>query len=171
MAFTFSKLATVSVGSGGAATISFLNIPQNYKDLVIKLSNRTTIAAIYASDSFTLNSSTTGYSFKILSGNGASASSASGTGGNFGYIDGDGASATANTFGNVEIYIPNYTSSNNKSISVDAINENNATTAYATLSANLWSSPTAISSIIFTANGSSYAQYTTATLYGIRAEV
>jgi hypothetical protein len=36
-------------------------------------------------------------------------------------------SGTSNTFSSTEIYIPNYTSSNNKSVSVDSVTENNAT--------------------------------------------
>jgi hypothetical protein len=55
------------------------------------------------------------------------------------------ATATANTFGNTEFYIPNYTSSNYKSFSVDGVTENNATAAFA-LYAGLWSNTAAITS-------------------------
>jgi hypothetical protein len=55
---------------------------------------------------------------------------------------------TANTFANVEVYIPNYTSTNQKSVSADAVSEQNATTAYMALTAQLWSNlTTAITSI------------------------
>jgi hypothetical protein len=49
----------------------------------------------------------------------------------------DRASATAGTFSNSEIYIPNYTSSNQKSFSSDSVTENNATSAIAILSARI----------------------------------
>ena len=39
---TMTKLATVTVGSGGSSTITFSNIPQNYTDLVVKASLRGT---------------------------------------------------------------------------------------------------------------------------------
>ena len=41
---TFSKITTVTVGSGGAANITFSSIPQVYTDLCIKISARTTNA-------------------------------------------------------------------------------------------------------------------------------
>jgi hypothetical protein len=37
-----------------------------------------------------------------------------------------GANSTASTFSNGEVYFPNYTSSNNKSFSADAVSEKNA---------------------------------------------
>ena len=40
MADTFVKIATVTVGSGGAATIDFSSIPSTYTDLCIKHSLR-----------------------------------------------------------------------------------------------------------------------------------
>jgi len=44
MAYTYSKIATYTVGSGGVATVSFLNIPQNYTDLILKASIRSSIS-------------------------------------------------------------------------------------------------------------------------------
>jgi hypothetical protein len=78
------------------------------------------------------------------------------------------ATSTANTFGNVAIYIPNYTSSNNKSISVDGVGENNATTAFADLYAGLWANSSAITSITLYNIISDFAEFSTATLYGIK---
>ena len=37
---TMTPIQTVTVGSGGAANITFSNIPQTYTDLVIKISAR-----------------------------------------------------------------------------------------------------------------------------------
>ena len=42
MATTYKAIATVTVGSGGAANIEFTSIPATYTDLVIHLSGRTT---------------------------------------------------------------------------------------------------------------------------------
>ena len=79
--------------------------------------------------------------------------------------------ATSNTFSNTEMYIPNYTSSNNKSVLIDGVTENNATTAYAYLFTGVWSNTAPISSIRFRFSGGGggvFAQHSTATLYGIR---
>jgi hypothetical protein len=76
--------------------------------------------------------------------------------------------STANTFASGEIYIPNYAGSTNKSISADTAGEANTTVAYAQISAELWSNTSAITSITIYSNVGNLAQYTTATLYGIK---
>jgi hypothetical protein len=171
MAFTFSKLASTTVGSGGSASVTFNNIPQNYKDLVIKFSARGGAAGFPRFD-ISFNGSTSSSSGIRLTGNGtAAASSGIPNSPTTGYGGTSGGNDTASTFTNGEIYIPNYTSSNYKSYSVDNVGENNATAALGALVANLWSSPTTITSITFADGNSSFQQYSTFTLYGIRAEV
>ncbi len=55
MAISLTKIDSISVGSGGQRTLLFSNIPQTYKDLIIKISNRnaTTIdgAVVYLNGS------------------------------------------------------------------------------------------------------------------------
>jgi len=160
-------IRTVTVGSGGAANIEFTSIPQTYTDLVVKLSARSTSTNTFENYILTFNgSSQTGMSGRHLYGTGSAAGSGS-------YSSGDGsifsvpANVTASTFGNAEIYIPNYTSSNNKSISIDNVSENNATAGQQNLQASLWSNSAAITSIRFALSGGNYAQYSTATLYGV----
>ena len=50
------------------------------------------------------------------------------------------------------MYIPNYTGSTNKSISVDSVTENNATNNLMNIQAGLWSNTAAITSILFTSD-------------------
>jgi len=171
MANTFKAIATVTVGSGGASSIDFTSIPSTYTDLVIKLSGRTTNANLQDYLAMQFNGSGgTAYSHSDLTGNGSSAQSTIQTGLDryyFTYVL-NGATSTSNTFSNVDVYIPNYASSNYKSISSDGVPENNTTgITYTTLSAGLWSSTAAITSINFVASGS-FVQYSTATLYGIK---
>lgn len=166
----YIPISTVTVGSGGAASIDFTNIPQNYTDLVMKVSWRTTAAVTANIGYITFNANTSGYSHKFVQGDGSGASSGGYTGANsknVGIIP--GSSATANTFSNNEVYIPNYISSNYKSYSVDSVGENNATTSYAMLLGGLWSNTSPVTSIKFEEqNGATIAQHSTATLYGIR---
>lgn len=169
MASTLVALQTVTVGAGGASSISFTSIPQTYNDLVVKYSGRSTYA-LSASDVYmTFNSSTTGYSGKLLYGTGSGTGSASQTSGSSfnwtGFIP--GANATSSTFGNNEFTITNYSGSTNKSLSIDGVSENNGTEAYQALVANLWSNTEAITSITLTPAYGNFAQYSTATLYGI----
>jgi hypothetical protein len=79
-----------------------------------------------------------------------------------------GNSSTANTFGNALIYISNYASSNAKSVSIEAVAENNATTARQDLNAALWNNSAAITSIALTwEQATNFAVGSSATLYGI----
>ena len=169
MANTYIAIATVTVGAGGASTIDFSSIPGTYTDLCILLSGRSIRSAVNDVLYMTFNGSTSGYASRIIEGNGSSATAYGGSGSAFSDILGiPAASSTASTFGSVSIYIPNYTSSNNKAISADSVGENDATTAYADLYAGLWSNSSAITSISLYNIISNFAEYSTATLYGIK---
>jgi hypothetical protein len=162
-------IQTVTVGAGGASSIDFTSIPQTYTDLVIRVSTRSTDSGDNAFGLRFNGSSTAAYSMRRLWGNGSGAFSGSSTSVNNmeGILGVNPSGSTASTFGNVEIYIPNYTSSNNKSVSIDAVNENNATTAYAELYAGLWSNTSAITQVTLGYMTGNFVQYSTATLYGV----
>lgn len=162
---TFVKIATVTVGSGGAASISFSSIPSTYTDLCLKWSSRSTNAASSATLLINFNGSGSNFSWKRLRGTGAAADSYEESSVNL-YSTSDGATATASTFSNGEMYIPNYSGAAYKSWSVDSVTENNATGAVAVLIAGLWSNTAAINAISFTTD-SNFDQYTSMTLYGI----
>jgi hypothetical protein len=168
MANTFELISSVTVGSGGAADITFNTIPSTYTDLCLVLSSRT--ASGGAADvliQFNTDSTSGNYSQRQLQGAG-SGTPGSGTG-NQQSATSSGSSDTASTFANSQIYIPNYAGSTNKSFSTDSVTENNATTAYATLRAGLWSNTSVINAIKLTHNGgASFAQYSTAYLYGVK---
>ena len=169
MALTYVALASVTVGSGGAANIEFTNIPQTYTDLNILISGRSASTNPQENLLIEFNGSSSNFTRRALEGDGSAASSYSGSTNLIAYVVGNG--ATSNTFGNASIYIPNYTSSNNKSISTDAVEETNATTAYMQLTAVLWSNSAAITSIILKPGSNNFLQYSTATLYGIKNTV
>ena len=166
---TFVQIgSTVTVGGGGAATIDFTSIPATYTDLVVKISARSVRSAVNDVLYMKVNGSATTYSSKVLEGNGATPTSYNGGSTAFSDILGiPAASSTASVFSNAEIYIPNYTSANYKSISADSVGENNATTAYTDLYAGLWSNTAAITSITLYNIISNFAQYSAASLYGI----
>ncbi len=165
---TYTLISAVTVGSGGAATIDFTSIPSTYTDLVLKASLRGPTG--YASDTMDtylrFNGTTTNYSDRLLYGTGSAAASLSETptGINFRVV---GQNSTASTFGNAEIYIPNYAGSTNKSVSVDAVTENNATSVLTQLEAGLWSNTAAINQITLVPFTTGFAQYSTAYLYGV----
>ena len=161
MALQLYKIATVEVGSGGSSTLTFSNIPQGYTDLKLDFSVRNT--GDFNSVGLTINGVSTNQTARRVAGTGSVANSSTYT-----EVQDNPSSSTANAFANGSLYIPNYAGSTNKSMSFDIVSENNATLAYATLEAWLWSSTAAITSLGFSGlYGGTLAQYTIATLYGI----
>lgn len=162
---TYIKIATVTVGAGGQASIGFTSIPSTYTDLCLKASVRCSDNIDYGQISF--NASTANFSSKRLEGDGASALSISRTDS---YIIStyNPSGSTASTFNNMEFYIPNYAGGTNKSFQLDGVFETNATSARMTMNAFLWSQTAAINAISFAPATGFFVQYSSATLYGIK---
>lgn len=163
---SMKKIATVTVGAGGAASIDFTSIAGTMTDLMIVVSGRSNTSAAGGGQSIRLrfNSNTTGYSSKALYGSGSYTGSyaPSGWAGQVSPSD-----TTASTFGNTVIYIPNYAGATNKSYSADSVTENNATAAYQEIDASLWANTSAVTQITLSVETGNFVQYSSATLYGI----
>lgn len=163
-------LEKITVGAAGASSVTFNNIPQTgYTDLVVKVCARMTTAAAGEYLNLSFNGVTTNLNAKNLYGYSTAAASYNEASIiNIGQMP--GSTATASTFGLADIYIPNYTSSNYKSVSLDVVAENNsAAAASATqyIEAGLWSSTAAITSITMTAQANLIATNSTFYLYGV----
>lgn len=165
MANTYRLIQTITVGSGGAASIEFGSIPQTYTDLKVLLSVRS------SDGSGTLrvqpNGLTTNLSSRRLEGSGSTATSAT-DGSVIAIYAVTLSSYTASVFSNIEIYIPNYAGSTNKSVSADGVMENNATESYQNLVAGLWSNTSAITSLTLAKSTGNFVQFSSASLYGIK---
>ena len=158
----------IEVGSGGAASITFSAIPDTFTDLLIFGSIRTTEGGTIDGLWVRPNGLTTNFSWRRLIGTGSAASSANGTSNDMGFLNTSG--QTANTFGNFQLYIPNYASSVAKSLSCDSVTENNATAGYQAIYAGLWNSTDPITSIELRSSLSqNFLEHSTASLYGILA--
>ena len=158
-------VSSTTIGSGGAAGVTFSSIPQTGKDLLILISGR---SASTTSSSIELNINgtgvTTNWSRQHLTGDGSTATAATGTTAIFANsITTD--AQTASTFGNTQIYISNYTASTAKPLSIDAVNENNATAANQRLNAAIWNNTAAITSISVDGNSGNLQQHSTVALY------
>lgn len=153
-------ISAVSVGAGGAATITFSSVPGNYTDLILYVSARATSTTPDITLNF--NGSSSSFTGRYQQGNGSSSSSTTST-----TLIGRApiSTDTSATFGNLRLFIPNYAGSTNKSFSVETVTEHNNTTAYQQTFAGLWSNTAAITSI--TLNLANFAQYSTAYLYGV----
>jgi len=171
MANTYTLIASSTVGSGGASSITFSSIPATYTDLKVVFSLRSDWSSDpydYFVQGIQFNGTTSTYSTRILYGNGSSAASGSDSSTGLRQSYYNAGTSTSSTFANGEMYIPNYTSSNYKSTSIDQVTENNATASIAGITAGLWSNTSAITQIVFLPrSGSNFVQYSTAYLYGI----
>ena len=160
---TFELISAVTVGSGGASSIDFTSIPSTYTDLCVKFSLRASLSTNDAKIEF--NGVSTNLSERAAGGNGSSTYSF-----NDSLINPlvNPSTFTSNTFTSSEFYIPNYAGSSNKSLSQESVQETNATSANAIMTAGLWSNSAAISSIKIAPSSGTFVQYSTAYLYGVK---
>jgi hypothetical protein len=165
MANTMTLIASSTVGSGGAASIDFSSIPATYTDLQLVASLRNSGAELWVNLKF--NNATTNFSMRWVQGSGSVAASNVQSVNTYTLMN-DLSTDTANTFASSSLYIPNYAGSTNKSFSVDIVTETNATTAYAQMTAGLWSNTAAINQVTLVANSGTFVQYSTAYLYGVK---
>lgn len=168
MALVMTPIYTQTVGAGGIGGLTFNNIPQIYTDLKLFLSVRDSASAVQWGFNLFFNGNTSAiHSATLLRGSGSSATSLRFSNqGTILIFDIPGSQATANTFGNTEIYIPNYTSSNFKSVLADSVMENNNASSFMGLNAGLAQTTSPITRLDVTAAGS-WVQHSTVSLYGI----
>lgn len=164
---TYKLINSVTVGSGGSASIDFTSIPSTYTDLCVKYSMRSNADTGYATVQFN-GDGAANYKWMRLVGDttASSASSASATSIQLA-ASMENSTYTASTFSNGELYIPNYAGSTQKSVSDDAVNETNAAGAFRGLIAGLWTGTAAINRVTLASASGNLAQYSTAYLYGI----
>ena len=166
---TMTKLGSITVGAGNSATsFSFLNIPQEYTDLVVKLSGRTAAGGTADAIGLFFNTLQANRVRITLVGNGTTASSDTSTYRDVGAFS--GSTSTSNTFNNSSIYIANYSSNLFKSFSAETIRENNSSDAAIALISGLWSDTRPITSMTIDSSsaGAAFAQHSTFTLYGVK---
>jgi hypothetical protein len=158
--------------NASAASVTFSNIPQTgYTDLKVVYSARSNDNVNgwnLTRVQFNTDTTAGNYNYRVLGGFGSTVYSGYGTQA-VGYTTAGG--RTANTFGNGEIYIPNYLGSTQKSYSGESVTEGNGST-YEILGFHtaLWSGTAAINQIILSLdNSASFVQYSTFSLYGLAA--
>jgi hypothetical protein len=169
MATTYELISKSEVGSGGVGSIEFTTIPSTFTDLLVRVSVRNN-GQVFGRVTF--NGSSSNYSkTTILNANGSLSAGASSD--NDYTIWSPTTSSTANTYGFMDIYIPDYRSSAYKCISMESLTENNAASPYiyAGIFSFIWSNTSPITSIELTSHNSpsnKWTQYSSAYLYGIK---
>jgi hypothetical protein len=169
MATTYTLITSAVVGSGGVTDIEFTSIPQTYTDLLLLTSLRDDRNISLNDGILSFNGSNSDFS-RIYLETTNSANPTSDIQANNNLVYATTAQATSSTFSSTQIHISNYTSSNNKPISMDHIILSNGTPSNLGFFTGLWSNSSAITSLKISPSGSGikYVQYSTAYLYGIK---
>ena len=167
------SIATVTVGSGGAANADFQDIPGTYQHLQLRMILRTARSDANL-DGFYLrmnNDSGSNYASHYLYGTGASAlagASTSGVGGQFHRAP--GTNATASVFGGVVIDILDYanTSKNTTARYLGGADLNGSGEIF--IGSHVWLSTSAVTRLtVSSLNAVNLLQHSTVALYGIKA--
>lgn len=171
MANTFAAITTVTFTNSTTSTLDFTSIPQGYTDLMVLISARSTRAGVGDPLLMKINSSTTNRIYSTVEGRVATNNTVA-----FGDTTAlfigtlPGSTAGTSIFGSAKVYFANYSATQHKQSFADVVQENDTSNAYLTFSSNLWTDTSAITSLSFywDTAGSNFAQYSTATLYGIK---
>jgi len=166
----YDSLATVTVPSGGLASVTFAGIPSGYKHLQIRVNARcagaftgsTAVRATYNSDTTLTN-----YWTHYIRGNGSAAAAAANNGPNYTFMIADN-NNTANAFSGAIIDILDYANTN-KNTTTRALSGgdwNGSGEIY--LSSVSWSNTAAINNIVLTAYDGNMMQYSSFALYGVK---
>ena len=147
-----------------------ITVPSGYTDLRLVASARSTRSNYGDNFGIRFNSDTgSNYSYRRLYGLGSGTPGSTAQTSVTTIVGGTltGNSATANTFGNADMYIPDYAGSNYKQITNDGTSENNATDSEIDLIGGSWNSTAAITSITLYALSGNIMAGSSFTLYGI----
>jgi hypothetical protein len=167
----YDSIATVTVGSGGASSITFSSIPSTYQHLQVRgIARGTYNLGATSAISMQLNGNTTigDYSTHLLDGNGSSAS-VYGAADDYPQGASSNATAAANIFGAAVFDILDYTNTNKyKTVRVLSGNDNNGSGTLRFGSGAFYANTNAISSITLLSSSGNFTEYSSFALYGIR---
>jgi hypothetical protein len=165
---SYESIATVTVGGGGSSTISFTSIPSTYKHLQVRGISRATSGNQYLK--VQLNNDTgANYTLHQIYGDGTSAliDKATAQTGALA-ISSIAGSVAANYFSAAVIDVLDYTNTNKyKTLRcLDGLDYN--TTGQIVFQSGLWLSTSAVTRLDIVPNASTFAQYSSFALYGVK---
>jgi hypothetical protein len=176
------KLIQTQTLTSAQPSITFSAIPQNFTDLYVLLSVRSSDTSVTADGGYDpflyrVNGLDSGYSGRQLlgyapgiTGSASEFARTASVGGTWGRITNTGinnANTTANTFSSISFHIPNYTGSSAKSLSCDLVTENNSSNGLRELVAHLNTTTSPITTLAFALGIGNYVAGSTVSLYGI----
>jgi hypothetical protein len=167
----YESIQTVTVGSGGQASVTFSSIPSTYTHLQIRGIGRSSTGGTGRQIVRMQFNSDTGanYSFHDLYGNGTIAQASAGTSTTYAYmalIPNSG--ETANSFGVSITDILDYANTNKNKTTRALTGADLNGSGVSDLTSGGWRNTAAISSITLTPDTGSFVQYSSFALYGIK---
>lgn len=172
----YESISTVTVGAGGASTISFTSIPSTYKHLQIRAIGKNTNSSGAGTNLNLIFNSDSGanYSYHSIYGDGSSATATSGTSTSLMWIGHTTTSASSsptatNIFAPLVTDILDYADTNKyKTIRTLNGNDTNSTAGYLFFNSGSWRSTAAVTSITLSNATANFAQYSSFALYGLK---
>jgi len=155
---TYTPIATYTVAGSAASSITFNSIPSTYTDLVLVCN----VQATAGGSGLVVPNGASSFSFTRVYGNGTSALSSRGTSFPGLFIG----SVSSGVIGTYIMHLMNYS---NTTTYKTTLARSSASDTDTEAIVSLWQSTSAISSLVFSINGTTIAVGGTATLYGIAA--
>ena len=166
----FDALGTVTVGSGGVASITFAGIPQNYTHLQIRIMQRATGAGTNWSNTLKFNSDATQANYRNHSMYGTGSTTGVGTYQRF-YVTSGGIPAAgdnASVFGSCIIDILDYCNTNKNKVVKSLAGFDNNSNGQIVMDSMLWMNTNPITTILMEAYETNLAEKSTFALYGVK---
>lgn len=172
-ATSYQHISSITVGSLGAGSVSFTEIPQNFRHLQIRgVSRQTTSGDRRLSISFNNNTTTSSYNYHWVYGNGTNAASEYGasTLPVANYTTNGQDTGLTSSYGSTVIDILDYANTiKNKTIRSLSGNDSGGTgSSIIALISGLYMNTSAITSINLSYSSGMISQYSTFSLYGVK---
>ena len=164
----YESIQTVTVGSGGASSVSFSSIPSTYKHLQVRILTRSTFGANEWPIFVQLNGNGSGYAYHDLQGNGSAVSASASSSQSLMQLgDTSAANGTANSFGVFIMDILDYADTNKNKTGRTLYGYDLNGSGKVGLRSGLWANTAAVTSLSF-GTGGNFAEYSSFALYGIK---
>ena len=166
----FDSIATTTVGSGGASSVTFSGIPSTYTHLQVRVLARSTQATTQAHAFWRFNSDTgSNYAFHGVYGSLGTAASFATTTTTGNLLDGEpGSSIASGIFAVSIVDVLDYANTNKYKTSRVITGWDGNGSGNIAMHSGLWMNTNAITSITFY-NGTNFTEYSSFALYGIKA--
>jgi hypothetical protein len=163
----FDALATVTVPSGGVASIEFAGIPNTYKHLQIRWLAKMSLSGVLTGINLRINNDTgSNYRRHTIYGDGSTVTASSGSDFWCGFIP---RADSTSVFGTGITDVLDYTSTTkNKTVRTLNGTDQNGSGAVGLFSGLYFATPTAITSLTMFPDSGNFTQYSQFTLYGIK---